>query len=285
MRPALASTAVAIALAAAFVGALLGREESGLSLAVATASGGTVDALQAISDRLPLGYAFAVGMAAALNPCGFALLPTYLGLYLGTTAARPAHPSRRSRLLGRALVVSASMTVSFVGLFGGVGVVLSVASAALAPALPWISLFVGVMLVVTAGFMLGGGSLAASGPQRVAGRLGGAASSTTVIGYAAYGLAFALSSLACTLPLFLAVVGSGLASSGVLGGLIEFVLYALGMGAVISVLTVSVGIFGQALVSRARRLGRFLEPVSAVLLLVTGAYVVYYWLSVGGLLE
>src|SRR5919197_312231 len=85
LREILAASGVVVALAAAIIGALLGRNESGLVISIASASGGTTDALQAISDRLPLGYAFAVGMAAAVNPCGFALLPTYLGLYLGTT--------------------------------------------------------------------------------------------------------------------------------------------------------------------------------------------------------
>ena len=86
------------------------------------------------------------------------------------------------------------------------------------------------------------------------------------------------------MPLFLAVVGSTLASGGVIDGLLEFVLYALGMGAVVTILTLSVGLFGHALVGRVRRVGRFFEPFGAVLLLVTGAYVVYYWLSAGGLL-
>ncbi|MCZ7569026.1 MAG: hypothetical protein M5U01_10635 [Ardenticatenaceae bacterium] len=32
---------------------------------------------------LPVGYAFGAGMIAAVNPCGFAMLPAYLSLYLG----------------------------------------------------------------------------------------------------------------------------------------------------------------------------------------------------------
>jgi len=31
----------------------------------------------------PLAIAFAAGLLAAVNPCGFALLPGFLGLYLG----------------------------------------------------------------------------------------------------------------------------------------------------------------------------------------------------------
>lgn len=284
LRQVLAVSAVVVALAAATFGALWGRDESGLAIAIATASGGTTDALQPISDRLPLGYAFAAGMAATVNPCGFALLPTYLGLYLGTTTNRAHGQWHGASIVGRALLVSASMTLAFVGLFGAMGLVLSVGSSVVGPVLPWVSLSVGFVLVLIGGFMLGGGRLSFSGVEQAAGGMGGAAASISVMGYAAYGLAFALSSLGCTLPLFLAVVGSALASGGVLGGLLEFLLYALGMGLVVTVLTVSVAIFGLALVRRVRRLGRYLEPLSAFLLLVTGAYVVYYWLSAGGLL-
>ena len=34
----------------------------------------------------PLGFAFAAGMAAAVNPCGFAMLPAYLALYMGSVS-------------------------------------------------------------------------------------------------------------------------------------------------------------------------------------------------------
>jgi len=33
-----------------------------------------------------------------------------------------------------------------------------------------------------------------------------------------------------------------------------------------------------------RNIGRYLEPAGAVLLLMSGAYVIYYWLTIGGLL-
>mgnify|MGYP001611737333 FL=1 len=36
-----------------------------------------------VADFLPLGYAFGAGMVSTVNPCGFAMLPAYLGLFLG----------------------------------------------------------------------------------------------------------------------------------------------------------------------------------------------------------
>ena len=82
-RGVLAWVAVVVTLLAAVLAARAGST-SAVTLAVATLAGGATDALQRIRGAIPLGLAFGLGMAAAVNPCGFALLPTYLGLYLGT---------------------------------------------------------------------------------------------------------------------------------------------------------------------------------------------------------
>ena len=37
-----------------------------------------------IAVLIPLRYAFGAGTVSAVNPCGFAMLPTYLGLLLRT---------------------------------------------------------------------------------------------------------------------------------------------------------------------------------------------------------
>jgi cytochrome c biogenesis protein CcdA len=39
--------------------------------------------LSSLTGALPVGLAFGAGMIAAVNPCGFAMLPAYLSLYLG----------------------------------------------------------------------------------------------------------------------------------------------------------------------------------------------------------
>ena len=87
---------------------------------------------------------------------------------------------------------------------------------------------------------------------------------TGLLAYVAYGLAFALSSLGCTLPLFLMVVGTGVARGGLAGGLGQLVLYALGMSAVVSCLTLLVALFGVGVLARVRGPGRVLHPLSAV---------------------
>jgi cytochrome c biogenesis protein CcdA len=274
-RTATAWGAVLLALAAAIGGALVTGPAGGdLTLAVATLSSRATAALQGVGGTFPHGYAVAAGMAAAVNPCGFALLPAYLGLYLGASG------DAGTRSIPRALVVGASMTLGFVALFGIAGLLL----AALVDVLPWLSLFIGLLLVLAGGRMLAGGSFDASGAERLGARLGVLAGRSGLVGYAAYGVAFALSSLGCTLPLFLTVVGTALTAGGFGAAAAQFLLYGLGMGLVVTGATVLVALFGRAVVAPSGWAGRYLGPASAVLLLVTGAYVVYYWLTVGGLL-
>ena len=277
-RNALAWIAVVVTLAGAVVAARQGTN-SALSIAVATLAGEATDRLRGIGEAIPLGFAFGLGMGAAVNPCGIALLPTYLGLYLGTASGeRIPWPAQ----VRRALQVSAAMTISFVALFGAAGVILGLLGGALGGWLPWVSLGTGVVLAIAGGRLLAGGSFEAPAAERLADRLGGMANRAGLVAYAAYGLAFGLSSLGCTLPLFLTVVGIGLARGGIAGALGQLVLYALGMGTVVSVLTVLVALFGRGVLARARGAGRVLQPLSAVLLLATGGYIVYYWLSAGG---
>ncbi len=50
---------------------------------------------------LPVGYAFGAGMVSAVNPCGFAMLPAYLSLYLGAREDGFAKRSPVVRMLRR----------------------------------------------------------------------------------------------------------------------------------------------------------------------------------------
>jgi cytochrome c biogenesis DsbD-like protein len=97
--------------------------------------------------------------------------------------------------------------------------------------------------------------------------------------YFVYGLAYGAASLSCTLPIFLAVVGSAFTAGGYLGAITQFLLYALGMGAVVIGVTLGVAVFRDAVVIKARAAMRYVEPASAVLLLLAGAYIIYYWLD------
>ncbi len=254
-----------------------------ITAGVEKASFASAGALRSLSGALPVGYAVGAGMVAAVNPCGFAMLPSYLGLYLGTNDGADDGGHTGGRFL-RALAVSGAVSTSFVLLFGLAGIVLSLASTAIAHYLPWVGLAVGVVLVLVGGRMLAGGTLYSSIAERMADRMAATVRHPGLGGYFAYGLAYGLASLSCTLPIFLAVVGSTLAVNGLVAAMGQFVLYAAGMGLVISGLTLAVAVFKHAALRSVRRVLPVVQPISAALLLLAGAYIIYYWLTLGGLL-
>ncbi|MDQ3659669.1 MAG: hypothetical protein M3454_01135, partial [Actinomycetota bacterium] len=63
-----------------------------------------------------------------------------------------------------------------------------------------------------------------------------------------------------------------------------FGLYGIGMATTLGVLTLLTGIVGFAILGRVRAVGRYVSGLGAALLLASGAYVVYYWLTAGRLL-
>ena len=274
-----------VALAVPIVGAFLIKDASGVdgvNTFVETLSGESSSFFGGLAA--PLGFAFAAGMAAAFNPCGFAMLPAYMGLYLGTNdeGNRDTNPILQ---LGRALLVGGAVTGGFVVLFSFVGAVIVLGARSLVgDVLPYFGLAVGTLLAVAGSWLLGGGKLYVALAQRAAARMGDPAQ-TNMRGYFFFGLSYGTASLACTLPIFLAVIGTTFAVSSIGTSFGRFVLYAMGMGLVIIGLTMGMALFKGAMVGGLRKVLPYIEPIGAWLMIVAGSYIVFYWLSIGGLLD
>ena len=222
-------------------------------------------------------------MVAAVKSCGFALLPAYPALYLGEREAERTRSSRVG-LLARAARVGLTMSAGFTLLFGVAGLLLGVAATALVRLFPWVGLVVGVTLVALGARLACGTMVYASVGERIADRLGGRARRGGAGSYFVYGLAYGAASLSCTLPIFLAVVGSAFTSGDYVAATVQFLLYAFGMGVVVIGVTLGVALFRDTVLTRARGAMRYVQPASAALLLFAGAYIMYYWLTLGGLL-
>ena len=274
-----------ISLGVAVVGAFLVRGATGIDGVngfVESLSGRSGSFVGGLGVLAPLGFAFGAGLAAAFNPCGFAMLPAYMGLYMGTGDEKETHPVMQ---IGRALLVGGAVTAGFVVLFGIAGVVIGIgARSVVGDVLPWLGLVIGVLLAVVGAWVLGGGKLYTAFAQQAAARIGDPGQNN-VPGYFLFGVSYGVASLSCTLPIFLAVVGTTFAVSSILTSLGQFVLYALGMGLVIVALTLGMALFRGAMVRAMRGALPYIQPVGAWLMVVAGAYITFYWLSLGGLLD
>lgn len=225
---------------------------------------------------LPLALALTAGAVAAVNPCGFALLPAYLGLLVASPEPDGRSASRSIQVL-RAIKLSLAMTLGFVAVFGTFGVVVARLSLSIERYLPAVTLVIGALLVGLGLWLLLGRHLPGiKGLQGV-----GRAPSTGLGSQVLYGVAFATASLSCTIGPFLAVTTTAARTGSAIGVSLTFVVYAVGMGAVVAVLAVAVALARDSLVSRVRRATPIVERLSGVLLLVAGAYVAWYaWFEI-----
>jgi cytochrome c-type biogenesis protein len=240
--------------------------------------------LNQLAQYLPFGYAFGAGMVSAVNPCGFAMLPVYLSLYVGAEDAAFRQRSMLLRML-KACWIALLVTCGFGVLFGLVGVVVSAGGSFLMPIMPWLAVVIGVVLMLAGIWMLLGHHFSISFFSSFAARIGDPRQ-MTVTGFFLFGLAFGATSLSCTLPIFLMVVGGSVAAGSFLDGVLQFVSFIAGMGAVMLTLTLGIALVKEGVVVGVlRKMLPYVQKVSAVLLLVAGGYITYYWLSSGLLLN
>ncbi|MGQ0577189.1 MAG: cytochrome c biogenesis CcdA family protein [Pseudonocardia sp.] len=218
-------------------------------------------------DVPTLAFALVAGAVAAFNPCGFALLPAYLGLLVAGADGATSGPAA----VRRAVRFAAGMTVGFVAVFGLVGVVAAPLIGAFEQYLPVLTLVIGVALVGVGVWLLAGRSLAVPG---LAGR--GRAPGTGWWSQVGYGASFAVASLSCTIGPFVAVTAGAVGVGDPAGVAGVFVAYALGMGVVVLALAVAVALARASVVARMRRAGAVVGRVSGALLVVAGAYVAWY---------
>ena len=223
-------------------------------------------------DTAALSLAVTAGALAALNPCGFALLPAYLSLLvLPEAIGGEARSLRRSgAAVGRALLTTALMTAGFVTVFALFGLVISPVAAAAQQYLPWVTAATGVLLAGLGVALLAGAYVQIPMPT-VRGHSGRGVAATVM-----YGVTYAVASLTCTVAPFLAIVVTSLRSDALGDGLALFVAYAVGMGAVVGVAAVAVALASSATVGRMRSTGRYLPRVAGALVLLVGLYVAYY---------
>ncbi len=221
-----------------------------------------------------LALALLAGAVAAFNPCGFALLPAYLTLLVADGSAdRSASSDGRRRLtaVGKAVRFTAGMTVGFVAVFGAFGALVAPLALSVERYLPYLTVVIGLVLILLGGWLLAGRSLTVPG---LAGR--GSGPTRSWLSQVGYGASFALASLSCTIGPFLAVTSTSLRGSSLIRVVASYVAYALGMGTVVLVLALVAATAQATAVSRMRRAGAVIGRVSGALLLGAGAYVAWY---------
>jgi cytochrome c-type biogenesis protein len=215
----------------------------------------------------PYALAVAAGLLAAVNPCGFALLPAYLSVIV-----LDSDGGGRGRATARALGMTAAMTAGFAGVFGVFGLLTAPVAGQVARNLPWVSIVLGLGLVGLGGWLLAGRQL-----PNVVPKLGTGPAVTGRVGsMVLFGAGYAVASLGCTVGPFLAVVVAGFRTDSIAAGVGLFLAYAAGMALVVGTVALAVALAKMSLVRRVRRAAPLIGRIGGTLMVVAGGYVAWY---------
>jgi len=201
------------------------------------------------------------------------MFPAYVGYQLDTfeSARNPLSSTVRAMALGF------SATAGFIVVFGGVGLVLVAGGRVIGKFLPFAGLGVGIIIAAVGIWLLVSkrhiGIMAAS---RVSFGRGRGFKNVFL-----FGIAYAIASLSCALPIYLAamgiVVGQTLSAGGVIETLLGSISYGLGMGAVLVTATLGVVFFKEVVTKGMRFIFRYVEIVGNLAMVGAGGYLIYYW--------
>ncbi|WP_255790880.1 cytochrome c biogenesis CcdA family protein [Mycobacteroides abscessus] len=212
--------------------------------------------------------AFAAGLIAALNPCGFALLPVYLALVV----RGPGAEIGKWQALARAVIATVVMAGGFVAVFTVFGLLTVSVASVIQRYLPFVTVVFGIGLVILGLWLLAGRDIIALMPKM----LDANAPTTRLGSMFGYGVGYAVASLSCTIGPFLAVTSTTFESGSLFDGVMVYLAYASGITLVVGTLAVSTALASTMLLKAMRRALPYLNRVSGAILIVVGAYVGYY---------
>jgi cytochrome c-type biogenesis protein len=247
-------------------------------------------------DIVLIGFALSAGAVAFLNPCGFAMLPTYVSYFVESNTQEIITASSNSRLisvkrLARGGLIGLLVTASFIVTFGLTGISISSLGIGIAKFLPWIAVASGIVIIGIGVAKIFGRTININIPSArgLIYNIHGNHSSNEAKkpGYAnffLFGIGYSIASLSCTLPLFLLIVFQSLSAGGIKEGSIVFMAYALGMGSMMVAISLAISASNQTFIKWLTKIASKMNIVTSIVLILAGSYLIYYNLVVGRLL-
>ncbi len=216
-----------------------------------------------------MSLSFIRGLVAAVNPCGFILLPTYLMYFLGVSGGAPG---TQKASLRRALKVSAAVSTGFLAVFLVIGFLSVPLRSTISSNSKYVTGFIAVALIVLGLAMLFGYKPPFMTPQIDSGK-----KDQTVTSMFIYGVAYAVASIGCTIGLFLATVFSARPDETFMNSVGNMVAYGAGMALLVSALTVGFAFANTGLLKFLRNSMQYIDRVAAAFVVLSGLYLAWYF--------
>jgi cytochrome c biogenesis protein CcdA len=212
-----------------------------------------------------MSFAFGAGLLATANPCGFVMLPTFIGMQLGA----PDDADHRSPLArcAHGFRVGIILSATFSGVLVLADIVLAAGLRSLVGAVPWMAITVGAALMILGTAMLIGHHLSIRIPARLR---AAQTTSNPDARVAMFGAGYAIASLSCTLAVLLAVAGQASATSNPIQFLAVFGAFAAGSTSILLALSLSTTLAKELIARAIRRLAPAMHTIAGALLTEPG---------------
>lgn len=209
-------------------------------------------------------FAFVLGMVALFNPCGFPLLPVYLAAFVG--GERTGAAAR----IGAGVRAGLALTVGFLTVFSIAAVLAGSVHTIVLALAPWLMIVIAIAITIL-------GVMAAAGRSPALHAAPGFRDGTGFVPMAGFGVAYAVGSLSCSLPVFIAAISGALATGSGIVTVAVVLAYGLGMGLLATVLALIVSVTGSVVTAPLRRAAAALPRIAGAACIVIGLYLLGYW--------
>ncbi len=211
-------------------------------------------------DPSSLAFIFAAGALALFSPCGFPMLPGYISYYMGVKAS-----------LEKTVAGGVACTLGLLTVFSVIGVVVSTLGSIISRYIPLLELVAGLLVI----FM--GVSMIFKMRFPTLFTISKAPRQRGLIGVFLYGVAYGLATLGCSAPIFFSMLFYAFASGGPLHGIATFMVYAIGMGLPIIIITIFVARAKKFMLERMVKMIPWFQKASGIILIIIGAYLIYFY--------
>jgi cytochrome c-type biogenesis protein len=224
-----------------------------------------------------------MGIATYFSPCSFPMLPGYITFYLSTEAEQKKKSSKT--ILASGLISGIGIILVFL-IIGLVAISLGTA-ANLGQYMIYMGPIVGIILIVLGALMFTNLQYhALIRPfQKLRTKLFGekTVEEGSKTGYYTklftYGIGYGAAASACTAPLFLALLLTGLVTGTLLDGLVILLIFSVTIILLMMAITLMLSAFGQESVQKLSAHTDTIKKISGLVLIIVGAYLLYYYVT------
>ena len=220
------------------------------------------------------------GVASFFSPCSFPMLPGYMAFFLTLDSKDAARMSKRRAVLSGTL--SSLGIILVYGIIAGVLVLIGAAAVAVIPPLQAIVggllILMGIVMFTAIQYNWLVNPFRAL-RHRIFPKWTPNAATTVQGKLFSYGVGYGAAGFGCVAPPFIAAILNATVIGGPAAGAMVLGVYAGVVIGLMAAITLTLATVGQAAVKKMNRYTEVIKKVSAAVLIVAGAYLIYYWYS------